>query len=150
MALVRQSMHLRIHTAYNQAIQSIEAGTVFYTDGSCDSPNDPYAARAAWAVVIRQPQPEDPTTYTLTVTANGHCPGLQTINRAELFAFLIATEQIRFTTNHMPAQIGTDSQFVIGIVQAIESRTHSSTQASILGSHSTVDTFVGSPTDVGF
>lgn len=122
-ALLKQAMHLRIHTAYNHALDSIQAGTVFYTDGSCDAPTDPYAARAAWAVVIRQPKPEDPTTYTLTVTANDHCPGHQTINRAELFAFLIATEQIRFTIGQTPAQICTDSQFVMGIVQAIESRT---------------------------
>ena len=28
-------------------------GATLYTDGSCDDPRDPYSARGAWAVVLR-------------------------------------------------------------------------------------------------
>lgn len=66
---------------------------MFYTDGSCDEATSPYVARAAWAVVLRQADQNDPTIQTVRITASGHCPGLQTINRAELYAFVIAAKQ---------------------------------------------------------
>lgn len=40
--LVRQAMHLRAHTEFHDALHAVAAGTILYTDGSCDHPKDPY------------------------------------------------------------------------------------------------------------
>lgn len=106
-----------------QAVTAIQQGAVFYTDGSCDEPTSPYVARAAWAVVLRQANPNIPETQTITITASGHCPGHQSINRAELYAFLIATEQAICAGLQGGVGICTDSQFVMGIVEAVEQET---------------------------
>ena len=123
LALVRQSMHLRIHTTFNQLATQLRPGAMFYTDGSCDEPTSPYVARAAWAVVLHQADQHDPAIQTVRITASGHCPGLQTINRAELYAFVIAAEQAIYAQPQALVGICTDSQFVMSIVESIEQDT---------------------------
>ena len=57
------------------------------------------------------------------VLATGHCPGAQTINRAELFAMLIGAEQASLSQE--PAQVSfyTDSQFVVNVIAHIDADT---------------------------
>ena len=122
-ALLRQGMFLR-HTSISiQPLASVPPNTVLYTDGSCDDTRDPYTARAAWSVVIRTPHPETHQLQVFQVLACGHCPGHQSINRSELFAMVIAVEQVLSCSAPQPVTFVTDSQFVADILHAINSGT---------------------------
>lgn len=66
-ALVRQALHLRTHTSFQNVITRVEEGTILYTDGSRDNPEEPYASRAAWAVVIKQTDDSHYQTHTFQV-----------------------------------------------------------------------------------
>lgn len=113
-------MHLRTHTSFQDALAHLHDDVILYTDGSCDNPKDPYASRAAWAVVIRQTGDEHFQTQTFKVVATGHCTGLQTINRAELQAFVVAVESVAATPSTARIGFCTDSQYVANLVTAIE------------------------------
>ena len=117
-------MHLRVHTFQTNLTIPIQDGTVLYTDGSCDNPCDPYTARAAWAVVACTYDTVDNAEFKYQVLANGHCPGHQTINRAELFAILIAAEQAHQATDPAVVLFGSDSQYAVSVIE----RTGHSTQ----------------------
>lgn len=110
--IVRQAMHQRARTLHIQPNIHVHHGDVIYTDGSCDHPKDPYTARAAWAVVIRQNN-ITPNTVAYATMATGHCPGRQTINRAELYALLVAAEQALSVSETGQVTFFTDSQFVV-------------------------------------
>lgn len=75
-------------------ITHIGEDMILYTDGSCDNPQEPYTSRAAWAVVLKQSTNQTYQSQTFQVLATGHCTGLQTINRAELYAMVVAVEAI--------------------------------------------------------
>lgn len=88
-----------------------------------DEPTDPCVARAARAVVLRQADVRDPTSHDLDHYRWWTLPGRQTINRAELFAFVIATEHAICFALQTRVSLCTDSHFVIfNIIEAIESR----------------------------
>ena len=120
MELVRQSMYLRVHTYHTNINCHINHGTTIYTDGSCDDPRDPYAARAAWAAITCDPPSEDMPARKFTVLATGHCPGAQTINRAELYAILVAAEEAHKASDEATIFFCTDSQFSLNIIRDIE------------------------------
>ena len=125
--LVRQAMHLRDQTCTIHTPHHIPNHTVVYRDGTCDNPRDPYAARAAWAAIIRTPT--DPTHETETINWNfqvlaaGHCPGHQTIGRAELYAMVVAVELISTDDSASNIQFVTDSQYVVNCINQIEDET---------------------------
>ena len=55
-----------------------------------------------------------------TVLATGHCPGAQTINRAELYAILVAAEEAHKASDEATIFFCTDSQFSLNIIRDIE------------------------------
>lgn len=59
-------------------------------------------------------------SQTFQVLATGHCTGLQTINRAELQAMVVAVEAIAPLQPQSSISFCTDSQYVANFVQAIE------------------------------
>lgn len=121
--LVRQAMHLRCAEFECTPTSPLAHHAVVYTDGTCDHPKDPYAARAAWAAVLRTPTLDEGCPYRFQIFALGHCVGMQTTNRSELFAIVVAAEQIVALPFHSPVDFITDSQFVIQVIERIESRT---------------------------
>ena len=120
-ALARQAMWLRHTTGSYTDPGPISQDATIYTDGSCDNTRDPYTARAAWSVIFSHACPADPEHRFFRVLASGHCPGHQTINRSELYALVVAAENIlaRMSDNHNHFVFVTDSQFVFDIVHAI-------------------------------
>lgn len=122
--LIRQAMHLRHHTIQVNTQIEIGQDDTIYTDGSCLHPRSPYVARAAWAVIHRtRCCPPSTDEYEYKVLATGHCPGAQTINRAELFALLIGAEQARTSDDQAQVSFYTDSQFVVNVISHIEADT---------------------------
>ena len=123
--MARQAMFLRNCTSFATHPQIIPPGpgTFIYTDGSCDDTRDPYTARAAWAVVFSHPHPLDAEFRNYSVSACGHCPGPQTINRSELFAMVIAVEQVQACQGTHTVLFVTDSQFVCNIIEEIQNET---------------------------
>lgn len=105
-------MHLRHDTATYNAPDNLPNSVTFYTDGSCDDPRDPYAARAAWAVVYKIPAEDVMRLQNIQLLATGHCVGHQTINRAKLQAMVAAAETADIAPAEYNFQFGTDSQFV--------------------------------------
>lgn len=122
MELVRQAMHHRCRTANIDSQVDIQNGDVFYTDGSCQHPTSPFVARAAWAVIHRSRHTHN-SEDKYRVLATGHCPGIQTINRAELFAILTAAEQANKSDDDVHVSFFTDSQFVVNVISHIEDGT---------------------------
>ena len=122
LALIRQAMHLRYQTVHIDTQINVHNGDVFYTDGSCQNPTSPYAARAAWAVVHRS-RSSSTLENKYQVLATGHCPGKQTINRAELFALVISAEQANLSDDTSQVSFYTDSQFVVNVISHIEEGT---------------------------
>ena len=120
-------MHLRDQTCTIHPPHNIPDQTVIYTDGTCDNPRDPYAARAAWAAIIRTPTdpPHDAaaTNWNFQVLAAGHCPGHQTIGRAELYAMVVAVELVSADASASHIQFVTDSKYVVNCINQIEDET---------------------------
>ena len=114
-------MHLRSTTCVTHHIPTLSSNATVYTDGTCDNTRDPSTAREGWAAVLRTAHLADPIQYTFQVTAAGHCPGHQTINRSELYALLVAVEQIMCTSATVRVRVTfvTDSQFVVSQVMHI-------------------------------
>lgn len=122
--LIRQAMHSRHHTIHINSQLEFGTDDTIYTDGSCQNPRSPFVARAAWAVIHRTRCRNTPhKDYDYKVLASGHCPGLQTINRAELYAMLIAAEQARASNDQSQVSFYTDSQFVVNVLTHIEANT---------------------------
>ena len=100
---------------------------VVYTDGACDNTRDPYAARAAWAAILRTPTDTQIETenamWKFKVLAAGHCPGHQTISRSELYAMVIAVELIATEPSASHVRFVTDSQYVVNCIHQIEDET---------------------------
>ena len=123
MPLARQAMFLRNTTVSSVSNISTSNDMTLYTDGSCDDTRDPFTARAAWAVVLSNSIPNQPGVRTFHVVATGHCPGLQTINRSELYAMIIAVETTLTVTLTHSILFVTDSQYVISIIYRIHNGT---------------------------
>ena len=117
--LARQAMFLRVNTVSIPTPPPDTTDLILYTDGSCDDTRDPYTARAAWAVVASTQDQHDPLLRLYTVLASGHCPGPQTINRAELFALITAVEQSVHIAATQTILFVTDSQYAVNTVDHI-------------------------------
>lgn len=75
---------------------------------------------AAWAAILRTPTTSMQNDSKFQVLAAGHCPGLQTINRSELFAMVVAVELVATDPCAMQVTFVTDSQFVANCIAQIE------------------------------
>lgn len=120
--LLRHSMHIRTTTATSTEVRIRNPHVTFYTDGSCDTPPDPFTRRAAWAIVIGQEEQHSlrqPPMRSIDLVTAGHCLGPQTINRAELYAIMVAAELADKSDIIRTADFGTDSQFALSIVEKV-------------------------------
>ena len=104
---------------------------VFYTDGSCNTPRCVEARHAAWSVVVDAAQ-QIPTMQLLShfattntvppafhVVAQGLCPGVQNIGRAEVCAVLqVATIAARFP--QVICEVWVDSTYAIHFMHQLE------------------------------
>ena len=97
----------------------------FYTDGSCNHPQNVWARHSAWAVVVDLTSSDDDIALRLhcwrttgqlpacfAVVCQGVVPGAQTINRAELCA-IVAVAKLVQHSRHDNAQVWSDSLFAI-------------------------------------
>lgn len=115
-SLARQAMYLRHTTLSIAPLGRLPGDVTIYTDGSCDDTRDPYTARAAWSVVCSVPHHVQNEYRVFRVLACGHCPGPQTINRSELYAMVVAVEQVIASPQHSQVLYVTDSQFVYDVI----------------------------------